>query len=98
MKSIVDKESSPSASPYSRRHPRRILRINKIATTEIQSVSNVVNRISAPVDATIACKRNDENDGYTITANDSVVFNFDSAQEGSPNSRLYPASTDRNMR
>lgn len=62
MKSIADNESNssdspPPASPYSRRHPRRKPRKNKVAAKQSES-----NHIAppVPVDATVVYQRNDE--------------------------------------
>lgn len=67
MKPAVDNESNssdspPPASPYSRRHPRRKPRKNKIAAKQIESNSIIVNRIAppVPVDAIVAYQRHDE--------------------------------------
>lgn len=53
MISIVDNDSNssnslPPASPYTKRHPRRKSRKNKITASPIESDSNLVNRIVQP--------------------------------------------------
>lgn len=68
MKSIVEydsisSDSPPPASPYSRRHPRRKSRKNKVAAKQIESSSITVNHRIAPpvpVDANVVYQRHDE--------------------------------------